>query len=387
MFKKIFLLVSIFLFLSSSFLVAAEPTLEEIQSLIAAEKNEQALKLLKENDLSGNPDLKFYQALLLSWQEDYPEAEKILIELIDTYPKRLDFYDQLARIYGWQRKFDQAAAVINKAQAREYSPERTALLAQHARWQNRHFEAEKLLEEALQKTELENLEAEYQRQLKEIREEIKPLYFLEGRTVYSEADKEELSVNLGLEKPLKDGLEAEFKLGSSYFQQDFNFLLSAGFDFKPPLTTEKIDFSSKLNYYQGESRDYLELNNSFNYHFKPKNRLGINLNFREARTDYQSLELEYEYQFAKNSIVLKNISRHYDSGWTADFAQKLNIYLPRANYLLNLSLSRYQDEEKVVKVAFEFSDLFSRENYSLRNLNFWFNDQKTANLDFRLDLK
>lgn len=387
MFKKIFLFVLIFLFLSSSFLGAAEPTLEEIQNLIAAEKNEQALELLSESDLSGNPDLKFYQSLLLSWQEDYPKAEEILTKLIAEYPERLDFYEQLARIYGWQRKFNKAEAVINEAQEKEYSPERTALLAQHARWQNRYFEAEKLLEGALQKTEQENLKAEYQRQLKELREEIKPLYFLEGRAVYSETDKEDLSVNLGLEKPLKDGLKAEFKLGSNYFKQDFNFLLSAGFDFKPPLTAEKIDFNSSLNYYQGESRDYLELNNSFNYQFNPKNRLGINLNHREARTDYQSLELEYEYRFTKNSIVLKNTSRHYDSGWTADFSQQLDFYLPRDKYLLNFSLSRYQDGEKVVKVAFEFSDLFNRENYSLKTLNFWFNDQKTSNLDFRLDLK
>ena len=387
MVKKIFLLTIIFVFLGSNFLLAAEPTLEEIQNLIAADKNEQALELLNESDLSDNPDLKFYQALLLSWQEQYQPAENILLNLIDNYPKRLDFYDQLARIYGWQRKFKKAERIITQAQAEEYSPERTALLAQHAVWQNHYFKAEKLLEEALDKTRQEALKNDYQRRLEQIREQIKPVYFLEGRAVYSEADQEDLSLSLGLAKPLKDGLEAEFKAGTNYFKQDFNLFLNAGIDLKQPLAAEKTDFSSTINYYQGDSRDRIELNNSLNYYFNQQKRLGVNLNFREARVDYQSLELEYEYKFTKNSIVLKNSSRHYDTGWTADFSQHLDLYLPRANYLLNLSLSRYQDGEKVVKVAFEFTDLFSRENYSLKNLNFWFNDQKTANLDFRLDLK
>lgn len=152
-------------------MLAAEPTLEEIQNLIAAEKNEQALKLLQEYDLSGNPDLKFYQALLLSWQEEYSAAEQILNELIANYPERLDFYDQLARIYGWQRKFKKAEEIINKAQSEKYSSERTALLAQHARWQDRFFKAEKLLEEAVQKSEDNNLKNQYQKQLEQVRKE------------------------------------------------------------------------------------------------------------------------------------------------------------------------------------------------------------------------
>jgi hypothetical protein len=387
MFKKIFFLLLIFLILSSNFLLAAEPTLEKIQNLIAAEKNEQALKLLQENDLSDNPDLKFYQALLLSWQEEYSEAEKILNELIANYPERLDFYNQLARIYGWQRKFKKAEAIIIQAQSEKYSSERTALLAQHARWQDRFFKAEKLLEEAVKKSENNDLKNQYQKQLEQVRNEIKAVYFLEGRAVYSEADKEDLSLSFGLKKPLKDGLKAEVKAGSNYFQQELNLFLSAGIDIKQPLTTEKTDFSSTLNYFAGESRDQIELNNSFNYYFNPKNRLGINFNLREASTDYQSFELEYEYKFTKNSIVLKNTSRHYDSGWTADFAQHLDFYFPRDNYLLNLSLSRYQDGEKVVKLGFEFSDLFSDKKYNLEKLNLWINNQQTGNLDFKLNLR
>ncbi|MFW5988497.1 MAG: hypothetical protein ACOCQA_03580 [bacterium] len=91
--REILTILIIILFFSTSFAAAAEPELEEIQSLIAEGKAELALELLNNNNLDGNTDLRFYKALLLSWQEDYQEAEEILIELIESNPQRLDSYN------------------------------------------------------------------------------------------------------------------------------------------------------------------------------------------------------------------------------------------------------------------------------------------------------
>ena len=389
MIKKTIFLTLFLLLMSPSFLAAAEPELAEIQGLIAAGKTEEALKILEKSDTSSNPDLKFYKALLLSWQEDYQEAEEILLELIESNPQRLDSYNQLARIYGWQRKFEQAEEIIARAQKIKYSSERTAILSKHQEWQENFFKAEKLIKEAVRKAESPELAAQYQDSLKKIERELKTIFYLEGRALYSEADKEDLELAVGLEKPLSEGVNIEAAVGGNYFENESNFLIKSKLELNQPLISEKTAFSSELLLYNGETKDNYQLNNNFDYLIDEQNLVGFNYNLVEnnKKSDYQSLELEYEHRFKKIIMVLKNSSRRYDADWTADFSQHLDLYYPRENYLINLALSHYNDGEYVFKVGFEFSDLFSGEKFSLSSLNLWFNDQQTSNLDFRMDLK
>src|SRR6056297_1741835 len=139
MLKKTIILTLFILLISSNFVLAAEPTLEEIQTLVSKGKTDEALKLLEDNDINSNSDLKFYKGLLLSWQEEYARAEAVLLELVESNPNRLDTYNQLGRIYGWQREFEKAEAIIQKAQKIKYSSERTAILSKHAEWQQNYF--------------------------------------------------------------------------------------------------------------------------------------------------------------------------------------------------------------------------------------------------------
>lgn len=389
MFKKIIFAAIFLLIFSSGFLLAAEPTLEEIQTLISQEKTDEALELLKNSDLNSNSDLKFYKALLLSWEEEYEEAEAILLELIESNPQRLDSYNQLGRIYGWQREFIKAEEIIEQAQNIEYSSERTALLSRHAEWQGNYFEAERLIEEAIKEAESAAAKSEYQASLSRINNQLKTVLYLKGRAVYSEADKEDLELTFGLEKPLCDGLNFDTAAGVNYFMDESNFIFRSGIEIEQPLIYDRTSLSSEFVFYNGDSRDKYEFNNNFNYFVNPRNRLGFNFNITEdnINPDYQSLELEYEHRFTQNIMVLKNISRRYDSDWTADFSQHIDLYIPRENYLLNLNLNHYNDGEYVFKVGFEFSDIFSGDKFNLSSLNLWFNDQQTSNLDFRLDLK
>ena len=387
--KKIVILIIFLIFISSSFLLAAQPRLEEIQGLINQGKTEEALNILNSSDLNSDPDLKFYQALLLSWQEDYEKSELLLLELIESYPERLDFYNQLGRIYGWQRKFSRAEEILEKAQELDYASERTAILAQQAEWQGNYYEAKRLIKEAIIKAESTELEAEYRETLDRLNNELQAEFYLEGKALYSESDKEDLEFAFGIEKDLKDGLNFNAAAGANYFQDQSNFIFKSKLELDQPIILDKTAFSSEILYYSGESRDKYELNNNFDYLINSKNILGVNYNFLEDNTgsDYQSLELEYEHQFKKIIMVLKNTSRNYDAGWDADFSQHIDLYYPHKNYLLNLSLSHYDGGEYILRAGVDFSDLFSGRLINLSRLNLWLNDKKTANLNFRLDLK
>ncbi|MFW6001531.1 MAG: tetratricopeptide repeat protein [Halanaerobium sp.] len=390
MFKKIIILTLFLILISSSSLAADEPNLDEIQSLIAEGKTEAALNILNSSELdSADPDLKFYQALLLSWQGDYEESEALLLKLVESNPERPDFYTQLGRIYGWQRKFIQAEKILEKAQKLEYNSERTAILARHAEWQGNYFEAKKLLQKAAAEAETEELKAEYESSLDRINDELKAELYLEGRAVYSEVESKDLELRLGVEKDLRDGLDLDTSVGANYFENESNFIFSSEAKINQPLIPAKTSLSSALVFYNGGSRNKYEINNSFDYLINNQNLIGVNYNFVDDNygSDYQSLELEYEHQFKKSTMVLKNTSRKYDAEWTADFSQHFDLYYPRDNYLLNFSVSHYQGGEYVLRAGVEFSDLFSGRIFDLSSLNFWLNDRQTGNLDFRLDLK
>jgi hypothetical protein len=389
MIKKIVILICLLILITSNFSLASEPTLEQIQALVSQDQKEEALRILNSYDISSNSDLKFYQGLLLSWEEEYQKAEAIFLELIESNPKRLDSYTQLARIYGWQRQFEKAESIIERGQKINYSSERTALLAKHAEWQQNYFRAKNLIENAIVKAESTELKAEYQEALNRINREIKAILYLEGRAVYSDDNKEDLELSFGIEKLLRDGINLKTSTGINYFEDESNFVFKSEVETSSPLISKDNFFSSEFIYYNGSSRDKYELNNSFDHLINPKNLIGININIIEDNDnpDYQSLELEYEHRFKKVIMVLKNTSRNYDSTWIGDFSQHLDLYYPQENYLLNIALSHYQDGEYVFKVGFEFSDLFSGKNFSLSSLNLWTNTDEASNLDFRMNLK
>ena len=388
MIKKIIMLTILFTLISSGFLLAAETSSEEIRELISQGKTEKALDILQKTDLELDSDLKFYKALLLSWQGEYERAETILLDLIGTNPQRLDSYSQLARIYGWQRQFIKAEEIIDKAQNISYSSERTAILSQHAEWQGQYFKAKKLMEKAAANAETLELKSDYQKRLKRINRELKSSLYLEGRAVYSKTDKEDLELRFGLEKLVKDGVQLNTSAGANYFKEEFNFVFRSKIELEQPLISDKTFLSSEFVLYNGQSRDKYEMNNNFDYLINPQNLVGVNLNIIEdnINSNYQTFELEYEHRFKKTIMVLKNTSRHDDSGWRGDFSQHLDLYFPRDNYLLNLAVSHY-DGEYIFKIGFEFSDLFSGDSFNLSNLNLWYNNDDVSNLDFRIDFK
>ncbi|MFW5976818.1 MAG: tetratricopeptide repeat protein, partial [Bacillota bacterium] len=187
---------------------------EDIQNLMSEGEYDQALVLLENNEIENDPDLLFYQALILSWQGKLEEAQEKLTYIISEYPSRLDFYDQSARIYGWTGDFDKAETIVNKAQKIEKAPHRTAILALHAEWQGKWYQAKNLWQDALQQEQGTGLENEYAFAHKKVAEKIAGDIFIDFSTTYSENMENYLA--LGMNKIIKDGIFLESTAGVKY---------------------------------------------------------------------------------------------------------------------------------------------------------------------------
>jgi YaiO family outer membrane protein len=60
-----------------------------------------------------NPEEEYSRIRSLAFDGKYPEAEKAAIELLDSFPDYGDARILLARIYGWQNKYDPAIAILD----------------------------------------------------------------------------------------------------------------------------------------------------------------------------------------------------------------------------------------------------------------------------------
>jgi len=88
--KKYIISAIIFIFLFTFSVQSENINFEYIQELINNQEREKALNVLKEIDISDNPDLRFYEALLLSWKDEFEKSEQKLLSLIEEYPARFE---------------------------------------------------------------------------------------------------------------------------------------------------------------------------------------------------------------------------------------------------------------------------------------------------------
>lgn len=387
---KITIFILILLFLFTIPVIGTEDLeVSHIQELINKGKNEKALKLLNNSNIENNPDLLYYKVLLLSWNENYEPALEILNDLIKKYPDRLDFYNQKARIYGWKGNYKKAAEIIEKAQKKEVSPVRTAILAQHAEWQNKWFEAVNLRKKAYEQAEGTELETEYKNLWEKARKIILPTNFVKMEVIYNKEAQNKLTNNIliGQEKPIKDGLTFKGSGGISVSSKKINYLARGNMSIKTPILPSKMSLESNINFVSGENQK-IHYNTNFNYILNSKNTLGLYINFYDSdkESNYQSIELENEYKYKNSLITLKNTSRHNNnSGWNYDFSQHLDLYYPIDNYLLHFTLSHYDGGEYVFRAGFELSDIFLNEGWKINNLNSWLNNKSSGMINVRFD--
>lgn len=388
----VILLFLIVLLLFFTNVIAAETTIEGIRYLVNKGEYGEALKKLENITTADDPDLVFYKAVILSWQKKYLESEEILLKLINKYPERLDFYNHLARIYGWMGDFDKAEKIIKKAQTIDESAERTAVLALHAEWQEEWFKAKKLWEKAYQLSDNKEKQIEYKSNIEKIEEIIKTVYFVESEFEYDE----ELVTNLlaGGEKLIKDGINFETSAGITY-DDEINYLLRSELQFKYPALKKPLELKTYIDFISGGDNEKITYNSDLKYKLKNDDVLALYLeandfsaddsNELEEKTDYQLLELEYQKKMEKSLISFKNTSRHDESGWTADFSQHLDYYYPLESYLLNFKLSHYKGGEYVFRFGVDISDILLNNNWKLNNFNSWINSEKAAKIDMRFD--
>ena len=387
---KIIIFIFIFILLFTIPIMGEDLEASYIQELINKGNREKALKILNNTDIETNPDLLYYKALLLSWNENYEPALDILTDLIKKHPDRLDFYNQKARIYGWIGNYKKAAEIIEKAQEKEISPVRTSILAQHAEWQNKWFEAVNLRKKALEQVEDNELKSEYKYKWRKARRKILPTNFIKMEFTYNKGNKNNLSNNilLGQERPIKDGLTIEGAGGIRFLKEEINFLARGNLSIKRPILPTKMSLDSNVNFSGGENKT-IHYNSNLYYSLNSKNTLGLFINFYEfdIQSDYQTIELQNEYKYKNSVITFKNTSRHNIDGWNYAFSQHLDLYYPYNNYLMHFTLSHYDGGEYVFRAGFEISDVFLNEEWKLNNIYSWVNNKSTGMINVRLDRK
>ncbi|MCF8000631.1 MAG: hypothetical protein K9K76_02055 [Halanaerobiales bacterium] len=387
---KIILFIFILILLFTIPIMGKDLEASYIQELISKGKRDKALKLLNNTDIESNPDLLYYKALLLSWNEEYELALDILTDLIKKHPDRLDFYNQKARIYGWMGNYKKASEIIERAQKKEISPVRTTILAQHAEWQNKWFEAVKLRKKAFEQVEDNELKTEYKSKWRKARKNILPTNFIKMEFTYNEDNQSDLYSNilLGQERPIKDGLKIEGSGGIRFLKNEINFLARTNLSIKRPILPPKMSLDSNLNFSGGKNSE-IHYNSKLNYILNSKNTLGLFINFYEFndQKDYQTVELQNEYKYKNSVITFKNTSRHNVDGWNYDFSQHLDLYYPFDSYLLHLTLSHYDGGEYVFRAGFEISDIFLNEEWKINNLYSWLNNKSTGMINVKLDRK
>lgn len=357
--RKYVVLAIIFIFIFSFSVQSENINLEYIQELINDQKREKALNLLEENDISNDPDLRFYEALLLSWKGEYQKSEEKLLSLIKKYPARFDFYAQLAKLYEWMGK-----------------PYKTL----------------EYREKAYEKAKGTKYEKEYLNLLQTAREKIKPTNFAELEFLYETTDSEGIIATnflLGQERLISNNINVTGLAGINYKNNNFNYLLRTEFELDSFSFLNNLSFKNSNNLTIGNGENKFDTYNNFNYKINGRNSLTFNLNvmFAENETNYQNINLEYKHKWNKMVGIIGTTSRRDESGWNMDFSQNIEIYYPLDKYIFNFNLSHYDNNEYVFRTGIELTEIKLSSNWFIKNLNGWINNKNSAKLDLRFENK
>ncbi|MGM0410976.1 MAG: tetratricopeptide repeat protein [Bacillota bacterium] len=352
--KYLFLLILIPILMISLFFPVQGEDIDEsfIKELINKGEVNKALNILQEEDISDNPDLQFYEALLLSWEGDYEKAEEKLLILVEKYPTRFDFYDHLARLYNWMGKAFKSVEYSKKA----YD------IAKGTSYEKDYLKRLELAEDKIKAKKFVNLEI---------------------------VQDNKLSTNIlgGQKRPINDNLDFSTALGLNYWNADSNFLLRTKLNFIPENFKNRLRLSTSFNLTAGGERKNINFYNNLSYLLNEKNSLALNLNVFESKNfnDYQNLELEYKHKWDKSTIILKSISRNDKSGLTLDFSQNINVYYRLDRYLLNMNISHYKGGEYVFKTGIELSNLDFLSDWKISRLNSWFDNKNNGKLSLEIE--
>ncbi len=378
-------MIIILLFSSSTF--AGEVDIIKIKELIRDDQYKKAIEILEAGELTS-PDLKYYHALLISWQGDYKKAEDELLLLIKDYPKRLEFYNQLARVYGWLGKYKRAEEIINQAQKIEKSAQRIAIVAQHEEWQDNWFKAKELWQEAINNSSEEGLKESYLNSLDKVERKIKPYLYLDMSAQYDDNFIGEFLI--GQSRPMFDGFLIEGAVGVGRRDEEVGTLIEGKVEVDAPILPADLSSEMKSNLFLGEDYDSLTYINNLNYQINDKNSLLFEVTAKREDKNgninsYQTLKSEYAHDFEKTTVVLKRTARHDKIGWIWDFSHHLEFYYPVDDYLLNLEVGYYTGGEYTLRFGVEVSDKILSTEWLIDNFNCWINDVGVKNLRLRIN--
>ena len=355
---KYLLLFLIFIIVFSIPVQAQNVELSYIQKLINNQKRDKALKILEESEIESNPDLRFYQALLLSWNDEFKKSEEIILNLIEEHPDRFDFYDQLARLYGWMDK---------------------------------PYKALEYREKAYEKAKGSDYEKDYLKLLKKARQKIKPTNFGKLELLYEVDDNEGIfitNVLLGQDRIISNNIDLTGAAGFSYTNNNSNYLLRTSLKLKSFNLIKDFNFENSNNIIIAENKTKFNIYNNFNYKIDARNNLALNLNSFHTIKDkessnYQNINLEYKHNWDKLVGIIGTTARRADSSFNFGFSENIQIYYPLDKYLVNMQVTHYQDDEYVFRAGVELDNLELNSNWVIGSLNSWINNKKSSFLSLK----
>jgi len=357
--KKYIISAIIFIFLFTFSVQSENINFEYIQELINNQEREKALNVLKEIDISDNPDLRFYEALLLSWKDEFEKSEQKLLSLIEEYPARFDFYAQLAKLYEWMDKPYKSLEFRKKAYERAKGTQ---------------------------------YEKEYLELLKIARERVEPTNFAKLEFIH-DINKEQgtiaTNILLGQQRIISDNIDLTGSAGLNY-KKNLNYLLRTELELNSFNFIKNLSFKNSNNFILNKNENKIDLYNNLNYKINGRNEVGFNLNSfnvfsNENSRNYQNINFEYKHKWDKLVSVIGVTARNDESGLTLDFSQNIEIYYPLDKYLFSFNLSHYKGNQYVFRTGIELTNIELNSNWIIKNLNGWFNNEKSAKLNLRFE--
>ncbi len=349
----IVILISMSVMLYATSCLAAE---EDVWNMIEEGEHGKALDFLEAEDIERDIDLRFARALLWSWQGKEEKAIEELYRLKEMAPGRVDIEEQLIRVLGWQRRFEEAEQLGEKIMQREESDSVMALLAVQAEWQQNWELARTRWQRAAEITDERERREEYLTSVREAEVKLKTHLQADMEAAYLSEETNQFSGGLRAQKWLDPGLTGNLGIRLDEMNLDgLKPVFSVSARVRSPILPPELTIGGGLAFRPLHDRRG-ELNLGGGYEFAEDQILGIQI--RGAAYPFDpviDLTPEYTYRGERISATFANTLRIGDD-LVADFSQRLQLNFPGVRLRPGITALRFFDNTYQLQFHIDLED-------------------------------
>ncbi|MFW5998821.1 MAG: hypothetical protein ACOCP5_03620, partial [Halanaerobiaceae bacterium] len=158
-----------------------------------------------------------------------------------------------------------------------------------------------------------------------------------------------------------------------------------------PLLPSKLNSIIDFNILKNRTDEEYSFNNSYIYRIREGKEVLLNIGrfiseYKNQKTKYTNLETGYKQNIKNSALVIKNTARNDNSGWTPDFSQSADIYIPVDPYNLNLGADYYKGGDYTLRLGMEITDIKFTQNLKIDSINGWINNKQEGILNLRFTI-